>query len=1283
MKKKFLTTLVAFLSVVALAKSQDNRILTFKEAKALADEGDAYGEAIVAFHYSVGWQTEKNPELAAKYAIASAQKGHPLGAFRLGAILRSGEAIPKNEAQGLDLQRRAFQDLNNMSGNPYAITALGVMLFQGKVVPENKKEAARLYKIAADMGFAPAQFNYAMCAQAGHGINKNLKMATEYIEIASKSDYPSASAFLKNSASNTLHITNSGIFPIIQRSPISLDENMDERVVCDINERQSMLATKVDNKIGLWEIPSGRIINVIALPSALQNSTFFLRGEDIILISHVGNEVRGAFRNVTISFFDWKHQVLGKSTLPIEILPYPETGVNSSLSKCGKFLLCIATIGSEVNPVDGYNDYIIGFWVFKLEDKKISKISSFTYKLDYDDVRVFFNEENQICLFKYKDGDGYAKIEQFYKFSLSGDLLNKATSDSPSFKKILSKELGVPINYLTSNMPFDVLESRDANVQDLVNSWRQFDVKSNILNPSFLRSLFQWGCSKDRTIVQLHEPAEILLFSNNQTRKIKIQGSNISKYKYVNASSDSLLTWGVRFLNATNKNLISVPYKINLNNLQVDKISLDSNSTIINAALTDSGKIHFCLGTVNNDTDHPKLAIRNGFYDNGNTVIQNKIDYELDAGQVADGRYEFVSGEVVLNGRRIVEKYRNYATHYGGKPIFNNKKNDVITAVEDIADSSIFKNISFTWSYDRLTGSLLKISSPQKNNVIRFSNPVLSVQIINDTPVVFTNKEVFVLDPDSHVICDSFSFPKDDWISEYDTPVQEITGLSLKRQEIYFVGQSGRIHILKLSGENKLTHVCQIENPGPASPILMTKDNFYLTLKNECKSIHFSDSSKTYPFEQFDLRLNRPDIVLERLGAPHEAIAIAKQLREKRLKKMGVTEEMLQPDFHVPEIEIVGGLTSSTAANELALNVKAVDSKYSLDRLRLYVNNVPVNGKEGELLRDAKSQSLERTIPIKLAAGRNKIQVSVLNSAGAESLYANAEVECTASRPKPTLYAVAMGVSEYSKPEWNLKYAAKDATDILARIRSKSSSSYGEVKELLLTNREVTKENLAKVREFLSKVTVDDTVLMFVAGHGLLDSKYDYYFGTSDIDFENPSGKGIAFEEFDDLLAELPCLKKSLLIDTCHAGELDEDEKKALAAAQSAPTGQQVAMHPVGARGMSVKPIEGARGKSEWYDRLQGLFVDLRRGSGSTILSSSAGAEYALESSEQKNGLFTYAVLEALDGKEGADANKDGSVTMSELAEYVKTRVATLTNNKQSPNVRRVNLEADFALAKK
>ncbi|MEY3480299.1 MAG: hypothetical protein RIQ71_1074 [Verrucomicrobiota bacterium] len=37
---------------------------------------------------------------------------------------------------------------------------------------------------------------------------------------------------------------------------------------------------------------------------------------------------------------------------------------------------------------------------------------------------------------------------------------------------------------------------------------------------------------------------------------------------------------------------------------------------------------------------------------------------------------------------------------------------------------------------------------------------------------------------------------------------------------------------------------------------------------------------------------------------------------------------------------------------------------------------------------------------------------------------------------------------------------------------------------------------------------------------------------------------------------------------------------------------------------------------------------------------------------------------------------------MSELGKYVKKRVCEVTNNKQTPNTRRVNLEGDFTLAK-
>ena len=508
-------------------------------------------------------------------------------------------------------------------------------------------------------------------------------------------------------------------------------------------------------------------------------------------------------------------------------------------------------------------------------------------------------------------------------------------------------------------------------------------------------------------------------------------------------------------------------------------------------------------------------------------------------------------------------------------------------------------------------------------------------------------------------------------------------------QRLFYLRKDNGLEILDVS-DAKPRLVATLHILDDKEWIIETPDYSYMGTSNGADNLHFLYGSYTvYPFEQFDLRLNRPDVVLGRLGAPPEAITIAKELREKRLKRMGVTEDMLKPDFHLPEISFAKELPVATDSRDLSLQIKATDSKYPLERLRVYVNDVPVNGKDGETLRALNTQSLDRSIPVNLSAGENKIQVSVLNSAGAESLYATAEVNCSAPTGKPILYVVALGVSNYANQQFNLKYAAKDAEDLAAKLKSRAGDAYGEVKELLLKDGEVTKDSLAKVREFLKSATVDDSVVLFMAGHGLLDEKYDYYFGTSDMDFNNPAGRGIAFDDMDDILAEIPSRKKSLLMDTCHAGELDADEKKILAAADAAASGapillasnKSVAVRSVGTRGMAVKGIEGAKGKSEWYERISGMFVDLRRGSGSTILSSSAGAEYAFESGEQKNGLFTYAVLEALDGKNAADADKDGKVTMKELCESAKKRVQELSGGKQTPNTRRLNLESDFPLA--
>ena len=515
-----------------------------------------------------------------------------------------------------------------------------------------------------------------------------------------------------------------------------------------------------------------------------------------------------------------------------------------------------------------------------------------------------------------------------------------------------------------------------------------------------------------------------------------------------------------------------------------------------------------------------------------------------------------------------------------------------------------------------------------------------------------------------------------------------------KNSDIFsYVAPDSSIRILKYENGNSLKELLKLYISNKGIPIFISPEGFYATFAPSQAPIAFSKNSEAFPLEQFDLRLNRPDIILNKLGFSSDIVSYAKIIVDKRLSRLGLSEEKLADDYHVPEVSIIEHPPKISILDSLSFKIKASDDKYPLDRLRVYVNNVPVNGRDGELLRDQKTQSLEKTIPIKLAAGRNKIQVSVLNNAGAESLYANAEVNCTADRPKPKLYAVALGVSQYDRPEWCLKYAAKDASDLIGKLKAKAGSSYSEVKPLLLTDKEVTKESVAKIKEFLAGATIDDTVLIFMAGHGLLDDKYDYYFGTTDIDPAKPSERGMPYEAIDNIFAEVPSLKKALLMDTCHAGELDDDEKKDLAASDgsatpagipaatdnSSPMAGKVAMRSIGTRGMQVKAVEGAKGKSDWYEKLQDMFVDLRRGSGATVISSSQGAEYAFESSEQSNGLFTYALMEALDGK--ATPNKEGQITISTVGDYVKKRVQDLTKGKQNPNLRGVNLEEDFALS--
>jgi WD40 repeat protein len=463
---------------------------------------------------------------------------------------------------------------------------------------------------------------------------------------------------------------------------------------------------------------------------------------------------------------------------------------------------------------------------------------------------------------------------------------------------------------------------------------------------------------------------------------------------------------------------------------------------------------------------------------------------------------------------------------------------------------------------------------------------------------------------------------------------------------------------------------------GPGDYVVATPDNYYYATKEAYKGLAFRLENKAYPFEQYDLKLNRPDIVLQRLGyASPTLMQVYHHAYLKRLKKMHFTEDMLGNDFHLPEITLTTPeLPVSTTDKQLRFVIKANDSLYRLARLNVSVNDVPIYDANGFSLRNEQITTMEKEISLELSHGRNKIQVSALNEKGAESLKETFEIIYNGKEAQENLYVVAIGVSKYRSSQYNLTYAAKDADDLAALLESKKNK-FGEVHVLRVLNENATRENILAARQFLMQSKVDDEVIVFAAGHGLLDDQLDYYFATTDIDFAHPAQRGLTYETIESLLDGIPARKKLLLMDTCHSGEVDKEET-ALVAEDRLETGM------VKSRSFrNFKPAKAARhlSLSSSFELLRELFADLRRSSGAMVISAASGVEFAYEDHQWQNGAFTYCVLEGL--KTGhADLNKDGEIHVSELRDYVSEKVQKLTNGKQTPTSRRENLEFDFKI---
>ncbi|PIO49069.1 MAG: hypothetical protein CMR00_01650 [[Chlorobium] sp. 445] len=366
-------------------------------------------------------------------------------------------------------------------------------------------------------------------------------------------------------------------------------------------------------------------------------------------------------------------------------------------------------------------------------------------------------------------------------------------------------------------------------------------------------------------------------------------------------------------------------------------------------------------------------------------------------------------------------------------------------------------------------------------------------------------------------------------------------GIQFRGPLVLWFGRDGNLKFYDL--ENRFLYDF-IVNRYADQFVIVREDGYYCGSTEMLRNYYIIDGFKTYGLEQYDASLNRPDIIYKALPFSQATfLSLLEKIVSVRQKMLAVSST-----YNITQVDeiVVRELNVKTQPNGDVAEITVAPAEGSNPPVLIhaFADGVPVFGKKGLKFQPNTDNKMNISVP--LLFGNNKIEISGIDRNGNESRRLEFVVRSGTKPKNAKLIGIHIGVSTFKDSTFNLTYAAKDAEDLSKQF---NLSGY-ESEKIVLTNEQVTTENISKLKQKLLATSVHDVVLISVASHGVLDSTLNYYIATHDMDFMNSAVRGIPYSLFEDLLDGIPARRKVLLIDACNSGEnlnvegLSEKEKK-------------------------------------------------------------------------------------------------------------------------------------------
>ena len=239
------------------------------------------------------------------------------------------------------------------------------------------------------------------------------------------------------------------------------------------------------------------------------------------------------------------------------------------------------------------------------------------------------------------------------------------------------------------------------------------------------------------------------------------------------------------------------------------------------------------------------------------------------------------------------------------------------------------------------------------------------------------------------------------------------------------------------------------------------------------------------------------------------------------------------------------------------------------------------------------------------------------------------DIDWEAIDPTPKVWAVLVGVSEYSKDAQamglrNLNFSDDDAELMYKHLTSPTGGAIPKEQIRLLTNDKATIKNIgAACFELFEKAEPQDLIIFYFTGHGGPGAFYAH-------------DGGFTHGALQEVVIGSKATKRLCIADACYSGSWNAHKTE-------------------------TKVRTDEEMKEVYYERLRSV------SNGMALFMSSSKNQTSLELRDLKQGLFTYHFVEGLKG--AADEDGDKVISIQELYFYTKLVVARKSSALGSPQI--------------